>query len=437
MIKRRSFLAGGAAALACLVGRQLVGRQLRRGVDTSPMLDAAAPPDPAAAAALPQSALITCDRAGRVHVIDVKTGRTLVTHPALHASHAVQLVPGKGRAFVHGRRVTPEDEADGPPERGSDSTPDGMGFKRRPRRAGTGALVVFKIEGASASVELDRDLTATPLHWQPRGDLSEIAYNTTGDESLSIVNTDTLEIEHFAHSAGHHSLMGFLDNDVISSNDLVNQGRVKILDRKAGFVDAEVQVGPWPHGLAVSTETGRAYTWCGDGVHVVGLRGNERGRHLGIIKGFAPGQRCWFAWTPQGGRYSHDASWGPGDTWLPYLTVVDAHTGKLERIETAGKLPGTLTVSDDGVMGLASNRTAAEALVFDLKTSTYKAAIPIGSANAGSFFDRDLCLTPGGRWASVTNPGDPSVSILDLTARREVARIKLTFRPGWTKLILS
>jgi len=402
-MKRRDFLLASAGALSCLALSD------RHGRTAEPLPAGFPPPAPEAAAALPPAALFVQEHHGhRLHAIAVPSGKTLASVDHFSASHAIQLVPGKKRAFVHGRRTD---------------------------RPG-GALIVMRADKDGATVELDHDLPEHPLHWQPRPDLSEIVYNTTGDHGLTIVNTDTLEVESFKGAAGPHSLMGFLDDDVVSSNGLVDSGQVRILDRKMGYVDQQVGVGPWPHGLAICAENGRAYCWCGDGVHVVGVRGRERGRRLKVIESFSRGQRCWFAWTPQGGRLSHDTSWLPGDRWAPYLTVVDAHAERLERIESGDRQPGTLTVSDDGALGLASCRNTSEALVFDLKASRYTGAIPIGASDPSNFFDRDLSIAPGGRWAAVTNPADPSVSVVDLTARREVARLPLAFRPGWMKLLL-
>lgn len=398
-MKRRTFLIGAAGAAGCLAGW--------RALAPAPAVVASPPPAPGV---LPAGALVVADpRAKQVHAIELATGRALATVSDFRASHAVQLAPQVGRAFVHGHRTNQK----------------------------SGALAVFRVTQGAATVELDVDLPEAPLHWQARPDLSEIAYNTTGDAGLSIVDTRTLEVTTYTNAAGRHSLMAFLENDVISSNDLVATGRVKILDRAQGYVDAELQVGGWPHGLTACAETGRAYCWCADGVHVIGLRGRERGRHLGVIRPFAPGQRCWFAWTPQGGRYAHDVSWAQGEVFHPYLTVVDAKNEKLEKIESADRRPGTLTVSDDAKLGLASSRNTAEALLFDLTAQKYVGAIPIGGSDPKRFFDRDLSIAPGGRWAAVTNPSDPSVSILDLISQEEVGRLALSFSPGWMKLLLT
>ena len=404
-MKRRQFLMGAAGAVACLTRLGQTSQRAR-----VPELLASPLPDPARVARLPSAALVVADPQGqRVHVIDVATGRGLATVESFRATHAIQIVPAEKRAFVHGKRTD----------------------------RGGGALAVFKVGPGSADVELNLDLPDAPLHWQPRPDLSEIAYNTTHDSGLTVVDTKTLKVESFPGAAGHHSLMAFLENDVVISNDLVERGKVRIFDRTQGYVDAETDVGGWPHGLNTCLETGRAYCWCADGVHVIGLRGRERGRHLGIIPQLARGQRCWFAWTPQGGRLTHDVSWSNGDVFLPYLTVVDAKAEKLEKIESGTKQPGTLTVSDDAKWGLASSRNTPEALLFDLAASRYVGAIPIGGADPKRFFDRDLSIAPGGQWAAVSNPRDPGVSVLDLKSREEVARIPLTFSPGWMKLLLT
>lgn len=394
-MRRREFLRlGGTGALLGLVG----GGATRAGAAGE------------VATGVPRGTLLACERGGdAIHGFSLTTGARTFRYDGLHATHAIQVVPRLGRAFVHGRRAA--------------------------RREG--ALLALDLSGDTPRVLLDQTVAWFPLHWQPRHDFAEIAYNTVGDGALLVLDTETLEVRRFPDAGGAHSLMAFFEQDLVASNALVDDGHLRITDRGTGRMEHVVPVGPWPHGLSVDHQSGRALTWCGDGVHLVGLVGRERGRHLGVIPPFAAGQRCWFAWAPQGGRYQHDVSWAPGDVYHPYLTVVDVRRRRLERISSGVRRPGTLTVSDDGRLGLASSRNTAEALVFNMGVGRFEGVVPIGRADPAEFFDRDLSLPPGGLWASVTNPPERSVSLLDLRRRVEVGRIDLGFVPGWTKLHLA
>ena len=160
------------------------------------------------------------------------------------------------------------------------------------------------------------------------------------------------------------------------------------------------------------------------------------GKPVRLIRTDNPDERSWFCWTPQGGRFSHDVSWNPGDQYRPYLLVLDMLKGKFERISTgdARLQPSYLQLSPDGKWGLASLRGLEEIAIFDTKENQFKGLVSAGPAKA-SFFERDMTFCRQRDCAIVTNTGDNTISLLDLKQKQEVRRISLPRRPLWLKAI--
>ena len=155
-----------------------------------------------------------------------------------------------------------------------------------------------------------------------------------------------------------------------------------------------------------------------------------------MIEPFQPLQRSWFCWTPQGGRFTHDAAWNKGDIYDPYLLAVDMKTGKFEQIPTGEPelQPSFLQVSPDGKWGLASMQGFEEVGVFDLENNAFRGTVFAGPARL-SFFERDMAFCRNRNYALVTNSAENSLSLLDLENQDELRRIYLPRRPDWIKVL--
>ena len=199
-------------------------------------------------------------------------------------------------------------------------------------------------------VILNKDLPGgTALHWQPNPQFTQIVFNTVGDGSLHVLDTKTLTIQRY-DGGGEHSNMAFFGKYLVATDKMSGPTNLNVVDRKTGKVVSKTRVGNWGHGVTVNDEHGLAFVWSTEGVHVVSLAERSMGKHVTLLETDNVDERSWFCWTPQGGRYSHDVSWNPGDEYRPYLLVVDMKKGRFERISTGDpKLqPSYLQLSPDG-----------------------------------------------------------------------------------------
>lgn len=346
----------------------------------------------------------------RLDLIDLDAATILATFEGLRATHAITPVESLNRFVVHGHRT----------------------------RSRTGALQVIEVDPARKTWKelLDVDLPGGPaLHWQPNPEHTEIMFNTVGDGSLHVLDTKTLERRRFT-GGGRHSNMAFFENFLVATDGIRGPTTLRVVDRATGKVLSATPVGRQGHGVTVNRENGTAFVWAADGLHVVSLARKSMGKHLKRITPPDADERCWFCWTPQGGRYSHDVAWKSGDTYNPYLLVVDMERERFERIPTDDPAlrPSYLQVSPGGRWGLSSLRGTQQIGIFDTVRNRFAGTVRAGVARA-DFFERDMAFCRDRARAIVTNSGDNSISLLDLDARKEVRRIYLPRRPLWLKVL--
>ena len=299
-------------------------------------------------------------------------------------------------------------------------------------------MVVFEVDPVKKTWEiiLNEDLPGGPaLHWQPNPDFTQIVFNTVGDGGLHVLDTKELTIKRF-DGGGRHSNMAFFKNYLVATDKMSGATNLNIVDRDTGKLVSKTPVGNWGHGVTVNDERGEAFVWSTEGVQVISLAKGSMGKHVRLIETDNLDERSWFCWTPQGGRYSHDVSWNPGDEYRPYLLVLDMLKGKFEQISTENELlqPSYLQLSPDGKWGLASLRDLEEIAIFDTESNEFKGLVSAGPAKA-SFFERDMTFCRQRDCAIVTNTGDNTISLLDLKEKEEVRRISLPRRPLWLKAI--
>jgi len=347
---------------------------------------------------------------GRLDLIDLDNNRLLHSFDGIRATHAITPIESLNRFVVHGHRA---------------------GSKE-------GVVAVLQVDPVKKTWEvvLDKKLFGGPaLHWQPNPQFTEIVFNTVGDGSLHVLDTKELSIKRF-DGGGRHSNMAFFKNYLVATDKMSGPSKLNIVDRTTGELVAQTPVGHWGHGVTVNDERGEAFVWSSEGVQVISLAKGSMGKHVRTIETKNQSERSWFCWTPQGGRYSHDVSWNPGDEYRPYLLVVDMLKGKFEKIQTGDKRlqPSYLQLSPDGKWGLASLRGLEEIAVFDTVANEFKGLVQAGPAKA-SFFERDMTFCRQRDCAIVTNTGDNTISLLDLKAKEEVRRISLPRRPLWLKAI--
>ena len=348
--------------------------------------------------------------AGRLDLIDLDNAQLLHSFEGIRATHAITTVESLNRFVIHGHRAQSKE----------------------------GAVVVFEVDPVKKTwkVLLNKDLPGGPaLHWQPNPQFTEIVFNTVGDGGLHILDTKKLTIRRY-DGGGQHSNMAFFGKYLVATDKMSGPTHLNVIDRESGKMVSRTAVGDWGHGLTVRDQKGEAFVWSNTGVHVVSLAEATMGKHAGLIETEHVDERSWFCWTPQGGRYSHDVSWNPGDVYRPYLLVLDMQKGRFEKIKTGDDelQPSYLQLSPDGKWGLASLRGREEIAIFDTVANEFKGVVKAGPAR-NSFFERDMTFCRQRDCALVTNTGDNSISLLDLKAKQEVRRISLPRRPLWLKAI--
>ena len=352
----------------------------------------------------------TQNKKPRLDLISVGDGRILKTFHQLYVSHAIVPVESLNRFFVHGRDT----------------------------QTGKGAIWGIEVNPATQEWRLiyDRPLDGgLVLHWQANPDHSLIQYNTVKDHALHVLDTRHLTLQTYQGGGSHSTMAFFHDNDWLVATDQLGRGaKLRVIARATNAILSETAVGNWAHGLTVNDRTGRAFVWADEGVHMVSLAKHNLGAHLGVIKTATHRQRSWFCWTPQGGRYSHDQTWNPGDVYSPWLTIVDMEQAKLERIETGTEQPGTLQISPDGKIGASGSHSSSNICLFDIPANRFLGTVAAGAGHNG-FFDRDIGFSRDRSVIFVTNPPDKTVSAIDVLSRQVVAHIDLPAQPDWMKVL--
>ena len=346
----------------------------------------------------------------RVDLLSLKSGKVLKTFDGLFAGHAVVPVEDLNRFFVHGRDMS----------------------------TGKGVLMAVEVDPLTeaweviGSHQLDGGM---PLHWQPNRSHSLIQYNTIGDRLLHVLNTETLELESF-EGGGRHSNMAFFKNDswLVATDRMKGGTTLRVIDRASGQILSETPAGGWGHGVTVNDKTERAFVWASDGMHIVSLKEENLGQHLGRIEPLRRDQRSWFCWTPQGLRYSHDQTWNPGDFFSPWLSVVDLEQDELRRIDVPGEYLGTLGMSPDGKFGICGSHASRNVCLFDIPANKYLGKAKVGKGAEG-FFDRDVAFSRDRSIAFVTDPPDRTLSAVDVKQMKKIGQIDLPARPEWMKVL--
>lgn len=350
------------------------------------------------------------DRKNLTHFISLKTGHVIYEFKTFHVSHAVVVDEANNRIFLHGRDI----------------------------EAKKAAIACFEADIRNDSVSLiEKKLLdgGQILHWQANRDNTKIQYNTVEDGKIHILNTKTLELKSF-DGGGNHSNMAWAKNDslIIVSDKMKEITNVNIINAKTGELLSTTKTSSWGHGLTACDKTEMAFIWSYEGVHKISLKDKTIGKHLGIIKPIEKDVRSWFCWTPQGGRFSHDQSWGEGDHYREYLTVLDMENEKLFKIETPGQELGTLQVSPDGMWGAAGSHNSDDIQIFDIPGNKFLTSIKAGKSD-NDFFDRDLAFSKDRKNLFVTNPKENSISMISIADKNIVKTFQLPFQPSWMKVL--
>ncbi len=184
-----------------------------------------------------------------------------------------------------------------------------------------------------------------------------------------------------------------------------------------------------PHGTRVAASGDRAYVVCvGDDKLVeISVRDVRVSRRVALDEtiGAGPGHcgPTWAAPAPNG-RFVYVACNARGD-----ILELNAETLEVRRRFEGGRKPYNLAITSDGRLLVATNKGGRSVSVFDLGAGREIARIPTTQP-----VTHGVTIAPDDRYAFVSNeaigavPG--TVDVIDLSAKRRVASVQVHHQPG-------
>lgn len=318
---------------------------------------------------------------GRVHVFDAAT---------LEEVAAVEV--GAGASEVH-------------------ATPDG----RTVWALATGAAQVALIDAATLEVRIV-PVGARPVHsyLEPGGERIWVGNDGSGDVSI-IDLASGVEVQRTLTGNGHHK-MAFVTDDagalafVYVSN--ITDGTLAVLDAQGTLVTT-VAVGPAPHGITYSPDTGRVYGCSGDDQNSLEILEPFGATPHTIVDRIALPGRC--GWIHVEGQGQH--AWaGLGGAGL--LARFDLHAGTFETWD-AGPSPDKAAIVGD--RAFVANVTAPTVTVIDLDGGESR-TIAVGAAHLEDGRGHRGIRHHAGR-LYVPNEHDGTVSVIDAATETVIATL--------------
>lgn len=232
-------------------------------------------------------------------------------------------------------------------------------------------------------------------------------------------------------------------------------GAVAVIDTTTNEVVATVEVGPGPHGMAITPNGKRGYvanygtfdpvtgspTSLSNTVSVLKLLtstpeddGDDDAARppkevARVEVGFGP---LAVAVTPDR-REVYVTNFGIDKVLNPLVPGEEGHTvsviktasNKVVATIEVGTLPAGIAITPDGRRAYVTNRRDATVSVIDTKTHTVLTTVPVG------YHPANVAISPDGRRAYVTNFGDPipftesTVSVIDTESNTVVATVPI------------
>ncbi len=191
---------------------------------------------------------------------------------------------------------------------------------------------------------------------------------------------------------------------------------VEVVDLDAAKVVRRIPVSGSPAGIALSPDRSVAYVTRPDlpGLAVIDLKTDTVVQDLKL-----PGGPLGIGVDPRAGTV-YVADW-----YAARVLVLRPEGGRLvaDGEIAVGKSPSGLAVTPDGTTLLVANREADSVSVVDIAARREVARIPVGKHPFG------LTLDAEGRRAYTANVTGDDVSVIDVPARREIGRVKTGERP--------
>jgi len=204
-------------------------------------------------------------------------------------------------------------------------------------------------------------------------------------------------------------ILAIVTGTIIASN--MNAHSVSIVDVGSGATIATLQTGEGPHEVAVSHDGRRA---------VVSIYGNRAaiGSSLMVIDLAAPSAAPKIIELGAGNQRPHGMAFLPGDRQLlvtgeraQRLLLVDLASGAIDSSMVTGQATTHMvTLSRDGTRAFTTNITAMSVSAIDVATRTVRATFPVGARIEG------LAVTPDGREVWVGGNESHRVYVLDGTS---------------------
>ncbi len=178
----------------------------------------------------------------------------------------------------------------------------------------------------------------------------------------------------------------------------INDGTVSVIDTATDTVTATVNVGNWPHGIAVNPDGTKVYVGNSrsDTVSVIDTATNAVIDTVPVESGPAG-----VAVNPEGTKVYVTNS---GSNTV---SVIDTATNTITATVPVGSYPFGITVTPDGTRVYLVNVDSQTVSVIDTATNTVTATVPVGGGPVW------ITMNPGGTKVYVTNQISNTVSVID------------------------
>jgi YVTN family beta-propeller protein len=196
-----------------------------------------------------------------------------------------------------------------------------------------------------------------------------------------------------------------------------------VIDLMEGRINARIRVGEGAHSIALSSDGRRVYgvSLRDPQVRVIDTTFNK------VVATFTVGEgACGIAVSLDGGRLylgGHGVGmWmGKGEKNMD-IRVIDASTFKQLSLIRCGIMPIAVKLSYDGKQTYVVSHGSGELHMID-NVNHKTTSVKVGKDC------RDLVGTIDGKWVYVTNRGDHTVSVVDVSAKKVVATVRVGKSP--------
>ena len=264
------------------------------------------------------------------------------------------------------------------------------------------ALVLFLILISSTA------LASTVQSALPTGTYAYIANPTSNNVSVIDTATNTVtarvEVGQFPHGVA----VAPDGKKVYVANS--NSSNVSVIDTATNKVTATVDVGQFPYGIAVTPDGKKVYVANSNSsnVSVIDTATNK------VTATVRVGQFPYGVAVTPDGKKVYVANYGSNN-----IFVIDITTNTVTAMVNVGKWPFGVAVAPDGKKVYVANSNSNNISVIDTAANTVTATVNVGQ------FPFGVAITPDGTKVYVANFGSNNVSVIDAATNNVTATVNV------------